>query len=146
MDEAGGAGAAGPVKNHDPTVVGVAIAGIVSVIVSEDDWDLYDSLVGVALILVLLAYGRFRREVVASPWEAVAVGGVWSFCLLLVFGLVIDEFQGWFGWPPFAAANRDLEGFWFCVVWLIGTAVFGAALWLAGERLVHRGGRRGDGG
>ena len=82
----------GGVPNHNPTVVGVAIAGIVSVVGDEDAWDLYDSMVGVTLVLVLLAYGRFRRQTVASRSEAVAVGAVWAFCLVLIVGFAIGGF------------------------------------------------------
>ena len=128
---------------HDPTVIGVAIAGIVSVVVTEDDWDLFDSMIGLTLILVLLAYGRFRREVVASRWEAVAVGAVWAFCVVLVLGPVIDEVQGWLGWPRGAQAGGGLAGFWFCAVWVACTALFAVGLRVAGERLVHPAHRRG---
>ena len=130
-------GASDAAAGHDPTVIGVAIAGIVSVVVTEDDWDLFDSMIGLTLVLVLLAYGRFRREVVASRWEAAAVAAVWAFCVILVFGFVIDEFQGWFGWPRFAETNRDLAGFWFCAVWLFFTTLFAIILRLAGEQLLH---------
>ncbi len=126
---------AGP--GQDATVIGVAIAGIVSVVVTEDQWDLFDSMVGLVLLLVLLAYGRFRREVVASPWEAAAVGAVWAFCVVLVFGLAIDQVQGWLRWPSFAQTTLAFEGFWFCAVWLLLTVIFGLILHLAGERLVH---------
>ena len=65
------------------------------------------------------------------------VGAVWAFCVILVVGPVIDEFQGWFGWPRFAETkSRDL-GFWFCAVWLFFTTLFAVALRLAGERLLH---------
>jgi uncharacterized membrane protein len=122
---------------QDATVIGVAIAGIVSVVVTEDQWDLFDSMVGLVLLLVLLAYGRFRREVVASPWEAAAVGAVFAFCAVLVFGLAIDHIQSWLRWPGFAQTNRAFEGFWFCAVWLLLTVIFALILYVAGERLVH---------
>ena len=48
-------GAPDAAAGHDPTVIGVAIAGIVSVVVTEDDWDLFDSMIGLILVLVLLA-------------------------------------------------------------------------------------------
>ena len=127
---------------HDATIIGVAFAGIVSVVVTQDEWDLYDSMVGLTLMAILLAYGRFRREVVTSRWEAVAVGAVWAFCVVLVFGVLIEDVQGWVHWPPIAEARRDLAGFWFAVVWLACTAVFSVVLRVSGERLLHPGARR----
>jgi hypothetical protein len=129
---------------HDPTLLGVAFAGIVSVVVSEDEWDLFDSMIGLTLVFVLLAYGRFRREVVASRWEAIAVGAVWAFCVVLVFGFLIEDVQGWLRWPPVAEQRRDLAGFWFAAVWLAATLAFAAALRLGGERLLHPSRRRGS--
>ena len=124
---------------HDPAVVGVAIAGIVTVVIDEANWDLFDSMVGLVLALVLLAYGRFRREAVASRWEAAAVGSVWAFCAVLVVGPAIAELPP----PRFAEARPALGGFWFAVAWLAGTALGAALLWGAGERLVHPAHRRG---
>ena len=123
------------VPNHDPTVVGVAGACIVSVVVDEDEWDLYDSLVGVALILVLLAYDRYRRRTVDSGAETLAVGAVWAFCVLLVFGFVLGGVQGAVGWPPFGE-RPEFDGFWFCVAWALPIALFAAVLHNAGERLL----------
>ena len=57
--------------------------------------------------------------------------------MILVFGPVIDEFQGWFGWPSFAATNPDLQGFWFLAVWFLCTALFAVVLRVAGDRLLH---------
>ncbi len=125
-------------------MIGVAVACIVSVVVDEDAWDLYDSLVGVALILVLLAYGRFRRQTVDTRLEALAVGAVWAFCVVLVFGVAIAGIQGIVGWPPFGA-RPEYDGFWFCVVWLVLTAFFAAVLHNAGEWLLHPRYRRGAG-
>lgn len=146
MNEPGGGNAAEPPApapaGHDATVVGVAIAGIVSVVVSEDEWDLFDSMVGLTLVFVLLAYGRFRREVVSSRWEAVAVGAVWAFCVVLVFGVLIEDIQGRVRWPPIAEQRGDLGGFWFAAVWLACTVAFAVVLRLAGERLVHPAHRR----
>lgn len=121
---------------HDPTVIGVALAAIVSVVVDEDDWDLYDSMIGVVLIFVLLAYGRFRRQTVDSRTEAVTVGAVWAFCVSLIIGFAVDGFHGWLGWPPFG--ERDLlDGFWFSVVWALLTLLFATILHRAGDRLIH---------
>ena len=143
-DDAGGDAtpeAPGP-PAHDATIIGVAFAGIVSVVVTQDEWDLFDSMVGLTLMAVLLAYGRFRREVVTSPWEAVAVGAVWAFCVVLVFGVLIEDIQGWVRWPPIAEERPGLAGFWFAMVWLAGTVVFAVALRVSGERLLHPGARR----
>jgi hypothetical protein len=139
-------GGAAPVRTvpagHDPTLLGVAFAGIVSVVVSEDEWDLFDSMIGLTLVFLLLAYGRFRREVVGSRWEAVAAGAVWGFCVVLVFGFLIEDIQGWLRWPPVAGQRQDLTGFWFAAVWLVATVVFAIALRLGGERLLHPSRRR----
>jgi hypothetical protein len=116
-------------------------ACIVSVVVDEDEWDLYDSLVGVALILVLLAYGRYRRRTVDSGAETLAVGAVWAFCVLLVFGFVLGGVQGVVGWPPFGE-RPEFDGFWFCVAWALLTALFAAVLQNAGERLLRPSYRR----
>ncbi len=126
----------GGMATHDPTVVGVAVACIVSVVIDADEWDLYDSLVGVTLVLVLLAYGRFRWQTVASRSEALAVGAVWAFCVILVFGVVIDGIQVVVNWPPLGGPHA-YDGFWFCVVWLLLTALFAAVLHQAGDRLLH---------
>jgi len=135
MGDAPGVDRAGE-SAHDPAVIGVALAAIVSVVVDEDAWDLYDSLVGVTLILVLLAYGRFRRRTVATRSEALAVGAVWAFCVVLVFGFAIDGFQVWLGWPP-VGERHPFDGFWFCVVWAVLTVAFAAILHRAGDRLIH---------
>ena len=71
--------------------------GIVCVVLREDGWDLNDPMVGVTLVLVLLAYGRFRRQTVASRSGVVAVGAIWAFCLAPIVGFTIDGFQVWLG-------------------------------------------------
>jgi hypothetical protein len=95
-------------------------------------------MVGLALLLVLLAYGKFRREVVQSPWEAIAVGAVFAFCVVLMVGPLIAAIPAWTHWPVPPAQPRELEGFWFCVVWLPLAAAFALVLHHAGERLLHR--------
>jgi hypothetical protein len=122
---------------HDATLIGVALAGIISVLVTEDEWDLFDSMVGVVLLLVLLAYGKFRREAVGSRLEAAAVGAVFAFCAILVIGVVIDQFARWLGWPPEPLARGALDGFWFVAVWLVLTVVIAVLLRTWGERLVR---------
>jgi hypothetical protein len=124
--------------SQDATLVGVAVAGIISVVISEGEWDLFDSMVGLALLLVLLAYGKFRREVVNSPWEAIAVGAVFAFCVVLLVGPLIAVIPNWTHWPVPPAQPRQLEGFWFCVVWLPLAVVFALVLHHSGERLLHR--------
>ncbi|HEU5433984.1 MAG TPA: hypothetical protein VFU81_20105 [Thermomicrobiales bacterium] len=128
--------------SQDATLVGVAVAGIISVVISEGAWDLFDSMVGLALLLVLLAYGKFRREVVRSPWEAIAVGAVFAFCIVLMVGPLIAAIPDWTHWPIAPAQPRQLEGFWFCVVWLPLAVAFALILHHAGERLLHRHRRR----
>ncbi len=123
--------------SQDATLIGVAVAGIISVVISEGEWDLFDTMVGLALLLVLLAYGKFRREVVGSPWEAAAVGAVFAFCVVLMVGPLIAAIPDWVHWPVAPAQPRQLEGFWFCAVWLPLAVAFALILHLAGERLLH---------
>lgn len=98
-------------------VLATAVAGIVTVAVAGDQPDLWDTIVGIILSAILIAYGRYPEP---SWLERFIFGSIASLCLVLtlapLLGFIIKPQQwlfllGWFVlsillmWPAKCATN-----------------------------------------
>jgi hypothetical protein len=92
----------------------VSLAGVVSVAITGETWDLFDSMVGIILLLVLFAYCDFEANDIGSMAEALAVSAVVGFCVMLIAGPWIEML------PAFTGIWIDI---WFAVFWLLLSAV-----------------------
>lgn len=101
-----------PGSSADLAVIGIALAGIVTVANSEDDWSLWDTMTGAVLLLVLYGYASGRY---ATQREAVAFAAVAGFA----FVITIAPFVAWL--VPSGLAERGA----FVVLWVLASAVAG---------------------
>ncbi len=72
----------------DPAaLLGVALAGAVTMTLGEGEWELWSSFIGLTLLLVLHAYHGIPRRRSA---QSAAFGAVWGLCFNLVIGVVLE--------------------------------------------------------
>lgn len=76
------------------TTVLVALAGSVSLLISGGQFNLWTTIVGITLFLVLHTYGRPASE---ARSERVTFGAVWSLCILLAVGWLLSLLMQLFG-------------------------------------------------
>ena len=101
-------------SSQNLTIVSVSLAGVVSVAVAGETWDLFDTMVGIILLLVLFAYGDFEANDIGSMAESLAVSTVVGFCVMLIAGPWIEML------PAFSGIWVDI---WFAIFWVVLSAV-----------------------
>ncbi len=95
--------------SSDLAVIGIALAGIVTVADNESDWTLWDSMIGVLLLLVLYGYASGRY---GERREAVAFAAVAGFAFVITIAPLV-------AWAlPDGLAERGV----FVVLWVIASA------------------------
>jgi hypothetical protein len=75
------------VQQERAALLGVALAGAIAVVVTEADWDLWSTMIGATLILVLSAYDNRADNL---PRERMAFAAVYALCSTLLFGILLD--------------------------------------------------------
>jgi hypothetical protein len=86
-----GKGPGPPEAIQDAAVIAVVIAGVLSSFTIPGPFDWGASLIGVILLVVLLAYGTWPRELtVASFRRALGMAAAGAFCVLLILGRPVD--------------------------------------------------------
>ena len=74
------------VAEQQPALMGVALAGVIALIVGEGPFDYWGTVIGCTLLLILVAYDtpteRLRQQL--------ACGAVYTLCLVLIFGFVLN--------------------------------------------------------
>lgn len=72
-------------RGESATLLGVALAGAITVVLTEGTFDLWDSLVGMILGIMLLTYDNYQDS---SFRESLAFASIYSINLVLIlFGL-----------------------------------------------------------
>jgi hypothetical protein len=101
-------------SSQNITIVSVSLAGVVSVAVTGETWDLFDTMVGIILLLVLFAYADFVASDIGSLAESLAVSTVVGFCIVMIAGPWIEML------PAFSGVWKDI---WFVVIWVMLSVV-----------------------
>ena len=92
----------------DLAVIGIALAGIVTVADSETDWTLWDTMIGALLLLVLYGYASGRY---AAQREAVAFAAVAGFAVVIAVAPLI----------VWALPNDRAEQGAIAVLWIVAS-------------------------
>lgn len=92
----------------DLAVIGIALAGIVTVADSETDWTLWDSMIGALLLLVLYGFASGRY---AAQREAVAFAAVAGFAVVIAVAPLI----------VWALPDGRAEDIAFAVLWVVAS-------------------------
>ena len=73
------------------SVAGVALAGALTLAVGEGPWDLWSTMVGVMLIVILWAFvDRSKLTGPSNEWEAAAFSLVFGLCIVLILGFAVE--------------------------------------------------------
>jgi hypothetical protein len=92
-------------------LLGIALAGAISVAVSSDRFDLWDTIVGITLVLILLTYDTRKPT---QQIERYAFGAVYALCGLLIFGILLEYVASTLSW------RGDLLAL---ILWLVASFV-----------------------
>lgn len=77
-------------RGESATLLGVALAGAVTVVLTEGTFDLWDSLVGIILGIMLLTYDNYQDD---SLKESLAFAAIYSInVVLILFGFGFYDF------------------------------------------------------
>lgn len=90
-------------------MIGIALAGIVTVADSETDWSLWDTMIGLLLLLVLYGYASGRYE---AQREAVAFAAVAGFAAVIAVAPLI----------AWALPDGRAEHVGFAVLWAVASS------------------------
>lgn len=96
-------------RGESATLLGVALAGAVTVVLTEGTFDLWDSLVGIILGIMLLTYDNYQDD---SLKESLAFAAIYSInVVLILFGFGFYDF--WESMMP--SIREDILGvlLWF---------------------------------
>ena len=81
------------------TLLGVALAGAIAIVIGGGTFNFWTSLVGLVLVLVLIGHGSNPEGL--SPRQNLAFSAVFALCVIQVFGILIDILDvksvRWFG-------------------------------------------------
>lgn len=70
-------------------VIGVALAGAISVAVAEGPFTLWSTIIGIMLLIILIAYSTEK----STNWfKCLAFGAVAAFCTILILGVNIENY------------------------------------------------------
>lgn len=75
-------------QSDSVTLVGVALAGAVAIIMGTDRFNFWTTLVGLVLFLVLVGYGGSSKE--STRRQDIAFSSVFPLCIVQVLGIGID--------------------------------------------------------
>ena len=113
------------------TTISVALVGTISLLISTGQFNLWTTIVGITLFLVLYTYGHPASE---SRSESVTFGAIWSLCLLLVVGWLFSLFMEFFG-NNLSALSVIIEGI---RVKLLTASTFAFICWLVAFIIVSK--------
>jgi len=103
------------------TVLGATLIGAVSVSMGEASFDLWDTMVGVVLVLALIAYGRPKiHEDRVDHWTFCAV---FAFAVVITIGILVDAYVPRDINYPLGQVSIDLRQ--HCCFWLWLAATLG---------------------
>jgi hypothetical protein len=113
----------------DPgALIGVAVAAVVAMALSPEPYDWWSTMIGIALLAVLVGYGHWPLS-----WrEAVGFFAVVGLVVLYIIGRPIES------WLDFKFSGETDEGVprpgdWALAIWA-GLAVMGIVVWALAER------------
>lgn len=105
-------------------VVLVALTGTISLIISEGQVNLWTTIVGITLFLVLYAYGRPN---ITSRFEGLAFSATCSLCIILAIGWLLSFLGSWSYWPHWIVNGVVIKPFapntLIFICWLVASLI-----------------------
>jgi hypothetical protein len=109
-------------SSEQSALLGVALAGAISVAAADGNFDLWDTIVGVSLLVILWAFDHHPD----GSWKvSLAFASVYGLCWVITVGVVIDaSIEPDTSQPPFT-----LEALLSIAVWIFLTLVITIWRW-----------------
>jgi|GEM_PF-5788639 len=101
-------------SSEQSALLGVALAGAISVAAADGNFDLWDSIVGVSLLVILWAFDHHAD----GNWKVgLAFASVFGLCWVIAVGVVIDAAIE----PDTSQPPYTLEAWLSIAVWIVFT-------------------------
>ncbi len=102
-------------KNNYSALLGVALAGAITVTQTNGKFDLWDSMLGLVLLSILIAFDDYKGD---SRKIRFAHSNVWSLCTILCIGIFLDLLIAEKMICGFKISGREYNGL-ILLIWML---------------------------